>query len=222
MITVFSIFSALALGYRVYRYRREIARGEWALVAVVAVNFLAVILQNSFENGRFRLCFAEDRYVLQACSLLFPWGVWMILRFRWISLLLPGAVAALVIFQSVMTVKSHFPVGRRSAFIAAADWAVGRIRADYRGPASDEKKFFSLRTYHRQNRPVVHGHTARVGYLLNGRDEEMKKFGKVDLPDYWVTGGHDENFPAIRGRYELLDAKEFGKRKFEIYRRKRR
>lgn len=217
---VFSIFS---LGAVAYRLRKGLFnRIEGALLAVALGSFLVITLQRCLEHGHLRLAMPEWRYVAQASVLLYGWGVWGLLQLpmRLRCFVLPALVALLATYHTVMIAKAHVPFGRRAAFVQASEWAIEKIRADYRGPMQDDKKVFSIKEYHRPRRPIVHGHNPRIGYLLGGRDESLTIFGAADRPDYWVTGHHDELF--VRDDYDLMDTFVFGKRRFELLRHKRK
>ena len=190
------------------------------LVAVVVVSYLMIIAQRSFEGGHFHFNLPEQRYTIQVLILLIPFLVALVGKWKNAAKgILPAAVCCCAIYQGVMIVKAHLPWGRRAAFYAASEWAIEKIRADYRGPAVDLSNPFNAGEYHRPNRPVVSAHNPRVGYLLGGRDQSMRTFGKVDLPDYWVTGHFDEAFPKYRDRFELMDSLSIGKRTFGLYKK---
>lgn len=215
-------FAVFSLAVAVYRLcRGTFSRQEGAVLGIFVLAVLVIVTQSCFEFGRFRFALPERRYVVQATVLFYGWGVWGILNFPLKAVrrfALPALLVGLLVYHGVMLTKSHLPFGRRAAFVAASLWAVERIRADWRGPSADATNVFSLAQYHRPNRPIVHGHNPRVGYLLGGRDEFLSVFGSVDQPDYWVTGHLDESFD--RGAYDFMEAFVFGKRRFELYRRR--
>lgn len=212
----FSLFSLLVVGYRV---RRGLFRKvEWALLGLVAAVGILILMQCCFAFGRFRWELPEWRYVGQASVVLYGWGVWgvMTLLSRWSRHILVAIVVSLSIYHGIMLCKSHLPFGRRAAFVRASEWAMEKIRRDYHGPTCDIGNVRSPWEYHRSNRPIVHGHNPRIGYLLGGRDESISIFGAVDMPDYWVTGHFDDGFDP--GAYEFMDELTIGKRNFRLYR----
>jgi len=176
----------------------------------------------------------DDRYWLGSLILLVPLVVWGV------SSILPGmlprksrsrgktirnvvlALGALALGANAacQLAKAHTPGQNRHAKRAACDWAAEAIRADYRGPKADAVRFFSAGDYLRSNRPVVDAHTARVAYLLGGRQSNLEAAGLRDIPDYVVgePGGLDTNWWGVAD-YELLAAKRFDRREFVIYRR---
>ena len=214
-------FSIFSLGVVAYRIQKGLfKRLEGALLALALGSFLTVVLQSCLEHGHLRWAMPEWRYVAQASVLLYGWGVWGLLQLplRLRRFVLPALVVLLVTYHTVMIVKSHVPFGRRFAFVRASEWAIEKIRADYRGPRQDDKNVFSIKEYHRPNRPIVHGHNPRIGYLLGGRDESLTIFNAADRPDYWVTGHCDELF--VPEEYELMDTFISGKRRFDLFKRK--
>ena len=215
----FAVFSIAVVVYRLIR--GLFTRQEGVVLGIFALALLVITAQSCLEYGRFQFALPERRYVIQSTVLLYGWGVWGVMNLPLRAarrFVLPVVVVGLIAYHGIMLAKSHLPFGRRAAFVAASDWAVERIRADYRGPTSDATNVFRLAEYHRPNRPIVHGHNPRIGYLLGGRDESLRIFGAVDQPDYWVTGHLDGEFD--RGAYEFVDAFVFGKRRFELYRRR--
>ena len=191
-----------------------------ALFIVVAIAYLLIIAQISFEGGCFHFNLPEQRYTIQALILLIPFVAALILKWSKVAqYVLPTAVVLCVIYHGIMIAKAYLPWGRRAAFYAASEWAIEKIRNDYQGPTVDAYNPFSAGEYHRPNRPVVSAHNPRVGYLLGGRDQSMHIFGKTDLPDYWVTGHFDEDFPKYSQQFKLMDELTIGKRKFGLYKR---
>lgn len=215
---VFAYFSLGVVSYRIWK--KMLSKTEAALLVLVIGSILMIVLQRCFESGHFHWALPERRYVVQATVVLYGWGVWGILQLptRIRCIILPVLVGALATYHFAMIAKSHVPFGRRFAFVQASEWAIAKIKADYHGPRRDEVNVFSIGEYHRPNRPIVHGHNPRIGYLLGGRDESLTVFGKADQPDYWVTGHYDEQF--ARDEYELMDTFICGKRRFDLFRRK--
>lgn len=214
----FSLFSLFAVGCRI---RRGLFRKvEWVLLGLVAVVGFLILMQCCFAFGRFRWELPEWRYVGQASVILYGWGVWGVMNIlnRWSRHILVAIVVSLSIYHGIMLCKSHLPFGRRSAFVMASEWAMEKIRQDYHGPERDAQNVLSPWEYHRSNRPIVHGHNPRIGYLLGGRDESVSCFGNADIPDYWVTGRFDDGFDPRA--YELVDVLVIGKRDFKLYKRK--
>lgn len=215
----FAVFSIAVVVYRLIR--GLFTRQEGVVLGIFVLAILVITAQSCLEYGQLRFDLPERRYVIQLTVLLYGWGVWGVLHLPLRAarrFVLPVVLMGLVAYHGIMLVKSHLPFGRRAAFVAASNWAVERIRADYHGPTADATNVFSLAEYHRPNRPVVHGHNPRIGYLLGGRDESLSIFGAADQPDYWVTGHLDDEFD--REAYEFVDAYVFGKRRFELYRRR--
>ena len=215
----FAVFSFAVAVCRLCR--GKFSRWEGAVLGISLLTLLVITAQSCLECGRFQFALPERRYVIQSAILLYGWGVWGVLNFPLKAVrrfTLPVVLVGLAVYHGVMLVKAHLPFGRRAAFVAASAWAVERIRADYKGPAADATNVFSVAQYHRPNRPIVHGHNPRVGYLLGGRAEFLRVFGSADQPDYWVTGHLDDAFD--RGAYDHVDTFVFGKRRFELYRRR--
>ena len=221
MITV-AIVGLAAVAYRIAtrRFTRLVA----VLLLIGVVNFVMVWAQISMKFGRL---WPETRYWIQSLVVFFGWAAWGVgyaakriaAVFRPARYALPLAVALFVVYDMVMMFKPLIPVGRRNAYVRECDWAVERIREDWKGPSEDAASRFSITEYHPPRRPVVLAHTNRVPYLLGGRKSVMKFFGRADTPDYVVDEVKKIELPAA-AEYELMEERTFGKRKFALYRRK--
>jgi len=202
-------------------------RRVWiAFGVVILVNFLLLFAQTaaSFWKLRHTLSaswlFPEARYYLQSFVLLLPLVPMTLLRFRNGKGLLVVLLSACVVHAAVFLVKAHIPGTRRQAYISACDWAVERIRADYKGPTKDVGPFFTWIEYHPLARPCVEAHVTRVPYLLGGRGASVVGCGVLDTPDYIVDEPHKVNRDWWTvARYEKLAEEKFGKRDFVIYKR---
>jgi len=202
-------------------------RRVWIVLgAVLAVNFLILLAQSVVSFWPWRhlapvsWLFPETRYFVQGFVVLIPLIPVVALKFRFGKALLALLVVALTVHAAVFLVKAHIPTARRHQYVEACDWAVERIRADYRGPKADAKPFFSWLEYHPLSRPCVESHTARVAYELGGRWASLAGCGFADIPDYIV----DETSRVNRvwwqfADYEVLAERTFGKRDFIIYKR---
>jgi len=164
----------------------------------------------------------EWRYYVQSLAVLVPAIPLVLLRFRFGRGALVLLLAALAVHAAALLVKPHIPGTRRNQYLAACDWAVEKIRADYKGPKRDAEPFFSPYEYHPLERPAVESHTKRVAYLLGGRRASPVWCGAVDIPDYIVEEKsrlNPEWLTMIASEYKILSEREFGKRDFIIYRR---
>lgn len=202
-------------------------RRVWIFLGLaLAVNFLVLLAQNVAAAWQWRhlapmsWLLPETRYYVQGFVLLVPLIPAVALKFRFGKAVLSVLVAALVVHAAAFLAKAHVPGSRRCQQVAACDWAVEAIRADYRGPKADAEPFFSWLEYHPLNRPCVEAHSPRVAYLLGGRSASIAGCGLRDIPDYIV----DEPRKVDRGwwnvaDYELLAERKFGPRDFVIYKR---
>lgn len=215
-----AVIALIAIFYRLKC--RAFTRAEGVLLALIAANLLLIWAQIAIKD---HATFPEKRYWVESFILLLGWSAWGIVAFckssfarriPFVRFLLPLIIALFAINDLVMCIKPRIPVGRRHAWVAACDWAEERIRADWRGPAKDEKDVFSTRQYHHPNRPCVAGHTARIAYLLNGRVASINEFGKLDKPDYICK--EESKIGKLGAEYELMDRVQFGKRRFALYR----
>jgi len=162
----------------------------------------------------------EPRYYVQCFVLLLPLIPFLLLRLRHGQKVVCILLAALAVHAVVFLVKAQIPGTRRNQYVAACDWAVDVIRADYKGPRKDIEPSFSVDEYHPLERPVVDAHVHRVSYLLGGRKASLIGCGLVDLPDYVVGEPHRINrLPWYCAEYEPLAERKFGKRDFIIYKR---
>jgi len=202
------------------------ARIWLGLGIVMLANFLVLFAQTLVAFWKWRhlgpaaWLLPEARYFLQGFVLLIPIIPIVFLRFRHGRKILIAVLAALAVHAGAFLVKAHVPGARRQQYVAACDWAVERIRADYRGPKADAEPYFSWLEYHPLARPCIEAHVTRVAYLLGGRGASLAGCGLVDIPDYIVDETHRVNraWWNVAG-YEKLAEKSFGKRDFVIYKR---
>ena len=218
--------AALALVFRLatHRLRRE----DLAVVAVALVGFLMVWAQIWVADGK---PFPERRYWLQGFVLLFLWAAWgacrvsdaLARRLPPARFFAPTLVFLLLALDIVALFKPQIPVGRHYVHAQAGAWAAAAIRADWKGPARDEKVAFSIRDYHPAARPIVEtpAHLRRVVYEVGGRHARMEVFGAADAPDY-VLDENRQSTTLKKGGYELMAERAFGERHFSLYRRKTR
>jgi len=191
---------------------------------LVAANFLLLWGQSLVAFWKYRDMSAsllpEWRYYVQSLIVLLPALPLVLLRFRHGRKALLVLLAAFVAYAVAMLVKPHVPSARRNQYLAACDWAVDVIRADYAGPRRDAEPFFSQYEYHPLERPAVEAHTKRVSYLLGGRRASPIWCGAVDIPDYIVEEQDRLDREALKlVKYETLAERKFGKRDFIILKR---
>lgn len=221
----FLVIAALAIAYRIWK--RLFTRAEALVLAVFLVNVLFVFLQSAVCDRIYR---PESRYFIQGGVLLLGWTAWGVLAFsRRLAATCPPArfaapalVAAFALLAAAMLVKAHVPGSRRHAYLAALDWAKVRIAADYRGPCADDAVAFFPGEYRQRARPIVHAHTARLPYVLGGRNDSVSHLFADDLPDYVFDETHKIDLAAFArhgARYELMETATFDGRDFALYRR---
>jgi len=204
-------------------------RRVWIGLGILLAANLLVLSGQTFVSfwkwrhlGSTEWLFPEARYFLQGFVLLIPLIPMALLRFRHGRKLLVVLLAALAIHAGAFLAKAHVPGARRHQYVSACDWAVERIRADYRGPRTDAEPFFTWFEYHPLARPCVEAHVTRVPYLLGGRGASLVASGVLDIPDYIVDEPHRVNRDWwCVAEYEKLAEKKFGKRDFVIYKRVR-
>ena len=224
MIVVMAI-AALAIAYRIKA--RLFTKSEAVILAIFAVNWLMIELQIVICDHRTH---PEMRYWVQAGILLSGWAVWAVHKvsislaekIRPAKYVLPLIVVCLAITETVMIAKAHIPVGRRYAYVQVVDWAKDLIKADWRGPEKDEGIEYFNGEYRQPNRPIISCHTARLPYVLNGRNDSVSGYFENDTPDCICDEEKNINLssPALHGAcYELMDKCEVGKRRFALYRR---
>ena len=232
----------LALVVLVYRIKaRLFTRQEAALLAVVLIPVLMTVAQSLAESKFTRLSLPEMRYWWQATIPLFGYAVWGLekcfsgklkvsefvkrselkhskLSTRTLLLI----ISLFALYDGIMLVKAHVPVGRRNAYIRVCKWAEERIRSDWKGPAEDKSVAHYDFEYRSLKRPIVQAHTARLPYILGGRNNSVGDHFADDTPDYICDEEKNINL-AARGlhgaKYELMDKCQIGKRKFALYRR---
>lgn len=216
-----ALFSIAVILWRL-KWRRA-SRAEVLLAGLVLMNFLVVFAQEKFGGVH---PFPEARYYNQTYLLLYPWGIWGVLQLmskvkRINARICLGVVfGVFAIYDGVMLIKAHLPVGRRSAYEASIQWALPKIAADWQGPKRDELSVMNGKDYHTPYRPVVAAHSARLPYLLGGRDSIFWAYEKEDVADYWFSDIRRDEPPA-KG-YDLMDEFKQGKYTFQLYRRKRK
>ena len=224
---VFLTIAALAIVYRLAK--GLFTRKEALVLAVFLVNFLFVFLQSAICDS---VWMPEKRYFIQSGVLLLGWTAWGVFAFSRAAaakfppakFAFPVLVAVFALIEVAMLVKPVVPGSRRHAYLAALDWAKERIAADWHGPAADgrERIAFFPGEYRDIARPIVHAHTARLPYLLGGRNDSVSHRFANDAPDYVFDEERKIDLAAFAdksARYELMEKVSFGKRTFALYRR---
>ena len=206
----------LSLAIAAYRIRKGLfTRVEWFVLALWLGHFALEEAQLFVKFHHFRY---DPRYFRPVSFLSWIWLAWGLsnwwTKVRWFAL---SALAAALVFDATMIVKPNLPFGRRGAYVRACDWAVERIRADWKGPVRDATNEFSLAEYHSPYRPIVMAHVARLPYLLNGRYPFLDTFRSDNPPDYWTIDVRRDD-PPPASLYELMDSYQTGKFKFNLYR----
>lgn len=215
------IFSIAVILWRLKR--RLASRTEILLAGLVLMNYLMVFAQEKLGGGH---PFPEARYFNQAHLLLYPWGIWglmqLLSKLKRINLRLCLGVVfgVFAVYDGVMLIKAQLPIGRRSAYEASIQWALPKIAADWQGPKRDEINVMNAVDYHTPFRPVVMAHSARLPYLLGGRDSIFWAYEKEDVADYWFSDIRRDD-PPTKG-YVLMDEFKQGKYTFQLYRRKKK
>lgn len=219
--------AAFAILVLAYRLRRGLAtRKEVAVVLIVAANVFLLWAQEVLGPGK---PFPEWRYYMQSSILLYGFGIWGLLRLPAVPLggrrvpvgrVLSAVLVLFAAYDAVMLCKARFPVGRRAAYVAACEWARERIAADWTGPVSDPTNAVSVHEYHTPCRPVVQAHSARLPYLLGGRDTSLADFPEADIPDYWFSDIRRDDPPQTG--YGRIGEFRKGKYEFHLYRRLKR
>jgi len=201
------------------------SKRNWILLIVLlAANYLILLAQSLVSLYKYApnvwVILPETRYFLQSLIIFIPLIPLAALKFKQGRKILAVLLTALVVHAVVFLVKAHVPGARRHASIAACNWAVEQIRADYKGPKRDAEPFFVWLEYHPLSRPCVEAHVTRVSYLLGGRGASLDGNGLVDIPDYLVDETKKINPDFFKlAKYEILAEKNFGKRDFVIYKR---
>jgi len=219
MTTAFTVLSLLAVAYRMRK--KLVTRAEWMLLALWLGHFAIEELQLVAHMRRF---YYGARFMRPAEFLLWPWGAWAMARFWRAAPVAKRIVLAVlllaVVYDSVLLIKANLPVGRRGAYVAAANWAAEKIGRDWRGPAADGKAIFDAGEYRTALRPVVDCHTARLAYLVGGRSngiETSEEIEHADRPDYWMQDVRREDPPG--DGWELMGTYRRGKYELPLYRR---
>ena len=216
-----TLFACLALPALYYRYRQGLAkRTELILAAFWATHLVIEFLQLFFDLKSFHF---EIRFFQPADFLTFGWLAWGALelwrRFRFLRFFMVIFALCAVTYDTILLVKAQLPVGRRSAYAAACEWAVDAIKRDWRGAKRDNADIFDIKEYHLPNRPIIDAFSARVPYLVGGRlDVAEAVFADVDKCDYWVHDLHYETPPATG--FDKIGVFKRNGREFELYRRR--
>lgn len=233
-------FTILSLGFAAYRIRKGLfTKPEWLLLAIWAAHFLLESVQLvSFASLSLHRpapeYFYSARFMCPADFLTWGWLAWGIVRLKRLWKYALAAGALVVVYDAVLLVKPKLPVGRRGAYVAAANWAAEKIRADWaaRGEGATGEYVFDLGEYRTAARPVVDCHTARVAYLVGGRsngiaegdpkheDARLEKLKTLDEADYWIQDLRTDDSPGAD--WELMDTFRRGKYVLPLYRRIRK
>lgn len=215
-----TLFTILGLVVAAYRIRKGLfTKIEWLILCIWIGHFTFEELQLIWKFHHWRY---DPRYFRPADFLTWGWTAWGAsnwwCRAKWPMIAL---LTGTCIFDAVLVIKPMLPFGRRGAYVRACDWAVERIRSDWKGPSRDGTNVWSLAEYHTPYRPVVQAHVARVPHLLNGRQALLTDFGAIDLPDYWIIDVQ-RDIPPPRNLFDLIGTYRRGKFSFELYRRNER
>lgn len=203
--------------------RRMTAR-EWWLILFVAVNIFLVQLQMFVgENGKLVWIL---RYHQAALTLLYGWAAWTVVesvklsRGRLRKAIVGGAALWLVATGGTSMwriVKHEFTESRRNAQMQAARWATEVMENDWKGPATDKKRFFTVQEYHPSRRPIVFSAGAYLPNISGGRWYSLSSdVRRHEKPDYALL---PEGVNAPAGM-TLMAEKSFGEKKrvFCLYR----
>lgn len=82
-----------------------------------------------------------------------------------------GAMLYVLVFESIIPVSEELVCGFGREAMAAAEKIAPVIRADYKGPAAQEKDARTLADYYRPVRPVVFGNFAAAAWAVRGQSE---------------------------------------------------
>ena len=215
----------LAFASVVWRfYQRKMSVAEWCLMAFVGVNIFLVQLQ-MFVGERGNITWIL-RYHQAALVLLYGWAAWGVvalidrlsgkLRFTvalaaWLWIVATGGTSLWRI------AKQAFVDSNRSARARSAHWAAELIKEDWKGPARDKGRFFTVQGYHSSRRPIILADGAYLSDLIGGRwYSPAPAIRRYEKPDYALL-------PADRVAPEgmsVMAEKEIGKKKrrFILYR----
>lgn len=199
---------------------RRMTLPEWMLAGFVVLNIFLVQLQMFVgENGKLEWIL---RYHQASLTLLYGWAAWgaiELIRF------LDGRKRILAVVATALwlvstggtslwrIVKHDFVQSRRAARAQAEEWALDAIRRDWKGPARDEKRFFTVQEYHPSSRPIICSEGARLPYLAKGRwYSKAKDVRRHEKPDYALLP------KGVRppGRMRLMSERSFGRKQYRF------
>ena len=219
------ILAFAAVAWRIYL--RKMTRLEWCLLVFVAVNVFLVQLQ-MFVGEKGNLTWIL-RYHQAALVLLYGWTAWGAISLidrlsgKW-RFLAVSAVALWLIATGGTSLwricKQAFVDSNRSARARSAQWAAKLIKEDWKGPARDRGRFFTVQGYHSSRRPIILSDGAYLPNLLRGRWYSLSPdIRRYERPDYALL-------PEGRRppkEMTLMAETEIGrkKRRFFLYRAKR-
>ena len=218
----------LAFAAVVWRiYLRKMTALEWCLLIFVAGNIFLVQLQMFVgEKGNITWIL---RYHQAALVLLYGWTAWgavtLIDRLsgKW-RLAAVSAVALWLVATGGTSLwriaKQAFVDSNRSARARSAQWAAKLIKEDWKGPARDRGRFFTVQGYHSSRRPIILADGAYLSNLLRGRwYSPAPAIRRHEKPDYALLPDGREPPKGMA----LMAETEIGrkKRKFLLYRAKR-
>ena len=169
------------------------------------------------------------RYHQAALVLLYGWTAWGAISLidrlsgKW-RFLAVFAVALWLIATGGTSLwricKQAFVDSNRSARARSAQWAAKLIKEDWKGPARDRGRFFTVQGYHSSRRPIILSDGAYLPNLLRGRWYSLSPdIRRYERPDYALL-------PEGRKppkEMTLMAETEIGrkKRRFFLYRAKR-
>lgn len=198
------------------RYKRKvITREEKILWLLWLVHFLIVAPLAIYSEPHHRL---DTRYIKPVDCLV--WGLVLaeVLRHNFGKWILSALLALMIIYNGIMMVKHLIPGSRRNANYLACDWAMEKIRADWKGDRSDPKLFL-CDEYTSGLSPVIKPISKRITFLMGAR-AASPVFEAAGVPDYIVEEDKRLNFePWEKSDYLLLDTLQIKKRHYSLYKR---
>lgn len=199
------------------RYRRgSVSREEKILWRLWFVHFLIVAPLAIYSEPHHRL---DTRYVKPVDCLV--WGILIaeILKHRFGKMMLTGALSLMVIYNAIMFTKHLIPGSRRNANYLACDWAMEKIKADFKGDKS-APNLFLCDEYTSGGSPVIQPISKRMTFLMGARAANPV-FEEDGVPDYIVEEDKRLKFePWNKDDYILLDELQIKKRHYSLFKRR--
>ena len=231
----FVVLSVIAVAMAAFRlWRRQFGRFDLGVLAIAFGGSLYLYVANFCFFGVWG-SFWRYHYPAYAPLLAYPAVAFAAGMGRWPRAKIVAVFCAVLSVVGFVILEVYRPVKHlrkpekyaKMAQYAGCLWAADRIKADWRGPARDNRPV-GLLEYNTNRRPYVAACWPLVGYRAGGRPSvDHVRLGEEIVPDYWlmVSGTEYEDLSTkyviesnLDGEKELVDTYRIRDYEFKLYR----